>query len=332
MRRVWSRSYAGPHVAYAVGMGLFDQVKQMAEGFVPAQQQSAVQAQPTPTPPPPQSEEPAVDLAGFDPNDEDAFFNAVLHMESEGQYGGTDESRAELCARYGIRDRSHWRAVKDSVYAVLAHKYGSYDEVGQREINWRTAQMTLHMTSTVSTMQAAGGFAPVEGIGLDQWAAINAAIIGGQSPEDLLRGAGIDDARWKRASDEWNARMAKDTTFAIAQVYGKAFQAASAGPYGVYAREATAARAENRELALEPPMPYERYYEIMLEQKAAGIAGDDPVAALAACGLAITDWTDLGTYYGYFFARNAVRDHATYQAIHANVEARMAAKYPGVLA
>jgi hypothetical protein len=26
-----------------------------------------------------------------------------------------------------------------------------------------------------------------------------------------------------------------------------------------------------------------------------------------------------------------VRDHATYQAIHASVDARMAAKYPGVL-
>jgi len=315
-------------------MGLFDKVKKMAEGFVPAQQQSAVQPQSAPLPPPPVaevSEEPEVDLAGFDPNDEDAFFHAVLHMESDGQYGGTEQSRAEICARYGIRDRSHWRTVKESVYAVLAHKYGSYDEVGQREINWRTAQMTQHMNTKVATMQAAGGFTPVDGIGLEQWAAINAAIIGGQTPEDLLRGAGIDEARWKRASDEWNARMAKDTTFAIAQVYGKAFQAASAGQYGRYAREATAARAENRELALEPPLPYERYYEIMLEQKAAGITGGDPVAALAAYGLTITDWTDLGTYYGYFFARNAVRDHATYQAIHASVDARMAAKYPGVL-
>ncbi|HEX4451314.1 MAG TPA: hypothetical protein VH143_10615 [Kofleriaceae bacterium] len=308
-------------------MGLFDKVKQMAEGFVPAHQQSAVQ--PPQPPPPPQREEP--DVAGFDPNDEAAFFNAVLHMESEGQYGGTDQSRAEICARYGIRDRGHWRAVKASVYAVLAAKYGSYDEVGQREINWRSAQMTQQMTNQVATMQAAGGFAPVEGIGLEQWAAINAAIIGGRSPEDLLNGAGIAEPRWKRASDEWNARMAKDTTFAIAQVYGKAFQAASTGAYGAYAREATAARAENRELALEPPMPYERYYEIMLEQKAAGITGGDPVAALAACGLTITDWTDLGTYYGYFFARNAVRDHAKYQAIHANVDAEMAAKYPGVL-
>jgi ABC-type Zn2+ transport system substrate-binding protein/surface adhesin len=38
------------------------------------------------------------DLAGFDPDDEEAFFHAVQHMESEGMFGGTDESRAEIMA------------------------------------------------------------------------------------------------------------------------------------------------------------------------------------------------------------------------------------------
>jgi hypothetical protein len=42
------------------------------------------------------------DLAGFDPlNDEEGFYNAVLHMESEGQFGGTDESRAEIMQQRG---------------------------------------------------------------------------------------------------------------------------------------------------------------------------------------------------------------------------------------
>ena len=47
------------------------------------------------------AEEEAFDVAGFDiANDEEAFFNAVLHMESEGQFGGTDESRAEIMQRF----------------------------------------------------------------------------------------------------------------------------------------------------------------------------------------------------------------------------------------
>ena len=273
------------------------------------------------------------DLAGFDPlNDEEGFYYAVLHMESEGQFGGTDESRAEICERYGIRDRSHWHTVKESVYALLARKHGSYDEVGQREMNWRQKQMTAHMTGQVANMQAKGGFEPVEGVSLEAWAAINAKIVGGANHEDLLKGAGIDPGRWKRASDEWNARMARDTTFAIAQIYGNAFQAASQGQYGDYAREAAAARAENRDLELEPPMSYEQYYTIMYEQAYAAKQGKDPVAALKACGLTIIDWTDLGTFFGYHFHRTAVREWKTYEAIHKKVEAEMAAKYPGVKA
>lgn len=324
-------------------MGLFDKMKKIAESIAPAQQQSAVQPQHVPQPAPEpeheaddneaaQDDAPQFDLAGFDPDDEDAFFNAVLHMESEGQYGGTDESRAEICERYGIRDRSHWHTVKESVYAVLARKHGSYDEVGQREMNWRQKQMTARMTNQVANMQAKGGFEPVEGVSLEAWAAINAKIVGGANHEDLLKGAGIDQARWKRASDEWNARMARDTTFAIAQIYGNAFQAASQGKYGEYAREAAAARAENRELNLEPPMSYEQYYTIMYEQSYAGKQGKDPVEALKACGLTIIDWTDLGTFMGYHFHRTAVRDWKTYEAIHKKVEAEMAAKYPGVKA
>jgi hypothetical protein len=317
-------------------MGLFDKMKKIAETVAaPAKQQSAVQPHHVQQQAAPElvieeaaDDEPAFDVAGFDPDDEESFFNAVLHMESEGQYGGTDASRAEICARFGIRDRSHWHTVKESVYALLARKHGSYEEVGQREMNWRTANMQRHMQQTVAAARTGGAFEPVEGTSLEAWAAINAAIVGGANHEDLLKGAGIDAARWQRINNEWNARMARDTTFAIAQVYGAAFQAASQGKYGPYAREAAAARGENRELDMDLPMPYARYYEIMLEQAYAAKQGKDPVAALKSCGLSIVDWTDLGTFYGYHLYRTAVRDQKSYEAIHKDVEATMAAKYP----
>ncbi len=321
-------------------MGLFDKLKKTI-----ASAKDQMTAQPAPAP----QAEPEVeleaddedqggghgsqlDLAGFDPDDEDAFFNAVLHMESEGQFGGTDESRAEIMARYQIRDRSHWQDVKASVYHVLIQRHGSMEEVGQREMNWRSGQMQRHMQGQVAKAAAGGGFAPVEGVALEAWAAINAAIVSGASHEDLLKGAGIDPARWDRVSAEWNARMARDTTFAITTIYGNAFQAASQGKFGNYAREAAAARAANRELALEPPISYEQYYEIMYEQAYAAKQGQDPVAALKASGLTIVDWTDLGTFMGYHFHRTGVRNWQTYQDIHKRVEARMAAKYPGVQA
>src|SRR5258705_9507844 len=101
-------------------MGLFDKMKGIVKGA-----QNAVQGEPQTTAPTPQNypagtmdmpadtssaqddnndeheHGDAFDVAGFDPvNDEAAFFNAVLHMESEGQYGGTDESRAEIMQKY----------------------------------------------------------------------------------------------------------------------------------------------------------------------------------------------------------------------------------------
>src|SRR5687767_9629693 len=98
-------------------MGLFDTLKKKLGGA-----KDAITAAPAPVPDPvddaPQDEptDPH-DLAGFDPiGDEESFFNAVLHMESEGQFGGTDESRAEIQDRFGIRDRAHWQTVKDAVY------------------------------------------------------------------------------------------------------------------------------------------------------------------------------------------------------------------------
>ena len=272
----------------------------------------------------------AFDLAGFDPlNDEEGFYNAVLNMESEGQFGGTDQSRAEIQARYGIRDHGHWLTVKESCYAVLARQYGG-NEVTQREMNWRMGQMQQHQMQQQQKMAASGGFEPVEGVSLEAWAAINASIIAGANWEDLLKGARIDKARWDRVSAEWNARMARDTTFAITTVYGNAFQAASTGKYGEYAREAAAARAANRDLAMQPPMEYERYYEILQEQAYAAKTGKDPVAALKECGLSIVDWTDLGTYFGYYFNRDAGRNWNHYEAIHKRVEAKYEAMHPGV--
>ena len=332
-------------------MGLFDKLKKSVTDaknqFVPQQQQAAhthhpqSQSQPEPEPEVEEAEsyddeshgDDQFDVAGFDvANDEESFFNAVLHMESEGMFGGTDESRAEICARFGIRDRGHWQTVKESNYALLARKYGSYDEVSQQELNWRQGQMQQHMVGQQQQMAAKGGFDPVEGVTLEAWAAINASIVSGANPDDLLKGAGIDKARWDRVSAEWNARMARDTTFAITTVYGNAFQAASKGKYGDYAREAAAARAQNRELAMDLPMSWEQYWEILYEQGYGAKQGRDPVEVLKSCGLTIVDWTDLSTFMGYHFNRTAQRQWTEYEAIHKRVEAKMAAKYPGVKA
>jgi hypothetical protein len=270
------------------------------------------------------------DIAGFNPDRENDFFNAVLHMESEGQYGGTDESRAEIQSRFEIRDRSHWQDVKDNMYQRLSAKYGSFEAVMQMEMNWRQAQMQRAQQNVTASAAASGLLNPVEGITLEKWAAMNAAIVGGANHEDLLRGAAIDGARWQRVSDEWNARMSRDTSFAITTVYGNAFQAASQGKYAAYVKEANAARAANRDVSMAPPVSVEQYFEILHSQSLASNAGKDPVAALKEMGLTIVDFTDLGTFMGYHIHRTWAANIAKYQAEMKSGEAKAAARYPGV--
>jgi hypothetical protein len=270
------------------------------------------------------------DPAGFHPDDEESFFHAVLHMESEGMFGGTDASRAEIMGRFGIRDRSHWQVVKDSMYGLLVRKHGSMEEVSQREVNWRMGQMQRHQQGQTARAAASGEMNPVEGITLEKWAAMNAAIVSGANLEDMLKSNGIDQGKWERASAEWNARMARDTTFAITTVYGNAFQAASQGKYGNFAREANAARAANRELAMEPPLSLEQYWEILYEQDYGSKQGKNPVEVLKSCGLTIVDWTDLSSFMGYYMNRTVQRNWQQFNDMHERVKAKIAGKYPGV--
>jgi hypothetical protein len=251
-------------------------------------------------------------------------------MESEGMFGGTDESRAEIMSRYGINSRLHWQGVRDSVYSVLAKKHGSIDEVSQREMNWRQGQMQRQQQANTAGAAAKGELNPVEGITLEKWAAMNAAIVSGANVEDMIKANGIDQGKWERASAEWNARMARDTTFAITTVYGNAFQAASQGKYGNYAREANAARAANREMTMEPPVTIEQYWEILYEQDYGSKQGKDPIAVLKASGLTVVDWTDLSSYMGYYMNRSVVRTWQQFNDMHERVKAKFAAKYPGV--
>ena len=314
-------------------MGFFDSIKKAVGGAPQSAPVPVAKTQPSmiaaqhPLP----AAKASLDTAGFDwDGDEAGFFHAVLHMESEGEMGGTDESRAQVSQKYGIRDRSHWQDVKAAVYHMLTRKHGSLDAVTQREMNWRGGETQKMMQAKVAKAGASGAMAPAEGVTLETWAAINASIISGANLEDLLKGAGIEPARWDRAKTEWEGRMSRDTTFAIATVYGNAFQNASKGKYAEYAKEANAARAANREMSMQPPISLEQYYEILYEQSYAAAQGRDPSDALRAMGLSIIDFVDVSTFMGYHFHRTAMRKHAEYVATMERVQAKLAAKYPGV--
>jgi len=310
-------------------MGFFDSVKKMLGTSSDAAPPPVALDEETESD---EDEGESFDLAGFDPDDEEAFFNAILQMESEGLMGGTPESRAEIMQQFRIRDHLHWQTVKDSMYRVLAQRHGSGEAAVQAEMNWRAGQSQKMIANNVAAKAASGEMKPAFGISLEAWAAINAAIAQGANFEDLLKGAGIDRARWDRASAEWQARMARDTTFAITTVYGNAFQAASQGKFSNLAREANAARAANTALSSPLPMSHEQYFEIMYEQAYTAAQGKNAADALKPYGLTIVDFCDLSSFMGYHFARTGVANHEEYAAAIERAQKKAEAKYPGIKA
>ena len=218
------------------------------------------------------------------------------------------------------------------LHSVLVKKHGSSDAVAQRMMNHRSGMTQKLMQQATKEAAANGELDPVDGIGLESWAAMNAAVVQGVNLDDMLKGQGIDKARWDKARSEWEARMSRDTSFVITQIYGAAFQNASTGKYAKYAKEANEARTANRDLRMEPPMTLERYWEILYEQAYASKQGQDAATALKSCDLSVVDWCDLSAFMGYHIQRTYMLNQSEYRDTMKRVEDRYAAKHPGVKA
>ncbi|MFO0674437.1 MAG: hypothetical protein U0235_33310 [Polyangiaceae bacterium] len=142
------------------------------------------------------------DVAGRDANDgEDSFFNAVLNIESAGEkMGATDADARAGDGALGVRNHRTGKDVKASMYQLLAQKHGSMAFVMQQEMNFRMGQVQRNMQNRVSAAAASGELNPVEGITLDFGGdRQRGARPGRESLDDLLKGAGVDRARWDRA-------------------------------------------------------------------------------------------------------------------------------------
>ncbi|MFN3198283.1 MAG: hypothetical protein ACE366_07665 [Bradymonadia bacterium] len=63
----------------------------------------------------------------------------------------------------------------------------------------------------------------LEGITLEQYAAISARIAGGEPFEQVVAEFGLDHAGYQRAQNAWNAAMAADTTFKLTTQYGELY-------------------------------------------------------------------------------------------------------------
>lgn len=165
-----------------------------------------------------------------------------------------------------------------------------------------------------------GGLEPVEGVSVEQWAQVQAALASGGDVNALIARAGIDRARWDRVSAEWMARMQSDTTATIATVYGNAFAGASQGQHGAHAAHA-AAVGVGGDLSAEP-VPFERFVEIQVAMGAAADRGEDANALLASFGISALDWSNIGMFWSKKMQQEATTYHQLYTQYSAKYEAR----------
>jgi hypothetical protein len=262
------------------------------------------------------------DWGGWDPKDWASFWEKRFAIEEAGNK--SDEDLAFALAKFGLKDKAHYDRVNDT---FMAH-FGDDPAFAQAGLDARTRGVKEAM---VGRMQGAlkGELAPFEGVSLEQWAFVMSKVAGGQDVGPWLKKAGWDEAKWQRASAEWNARMSRDTTATIATAYGQAFMAAGDGPFGAASKAAAGSMldASRSDVEGKEPIPFERWMEITEAQSAASQQGLDAAAVLQSYGMTPADWGRAGGWWSQRFNANAMTMIGEYNRLSSKYKERFSSGF-----
>lgn len=237
-----------------------------------------------------------------------------------------DSEEVLLIHEYGFRSGGHYEAFRNwSAYSWAQHLG---EDPGNFMIRMSSKAREILMNEKMAAMRTPGGggggaLDPVEGVSLESWAAIQAAIASGGDANALCAQAGIDAARWQRVSAEWNNRMATDTTATVATAYGQAFASAGTGQFGA-AAAAAAQSGPGGDPGAEPAS-FERFIQVQEAMSVASERGQDPNAVLGQFGMTAADFGNLGAYWSKKMQSDAMR----YHQLHTEYSAKYRAMYGG---
>ncbi len=273
------------------------------------------------------------DVASFDVwNDLGAYFLAEFRIERA--WEDRDERRT-LFQTFGIRSVQHYYQVKATLERFMQspqaqQRHGSIHDM--MHVKMRTTQDFLMgglQASTQAGGKLAGEMEPVAGVTLESWAGAMAYIAQSGTLDNVLRELAIDGPTWEKVSAEWNARMSRDTTAAIATAYGQAFVNGSTGRFSGAAQAGVAnmqAGGAGKSLGGEP-CTLEAWIEMGAAMEAASAQGQDPQAALAKLGFTIVDYSQISSWWSANFANNAMRDEMRLFNEHTRLTEKYRAKY-----
>lgn len=231
-----------------------------------------------------------------------------IHDEDGNQL---DPEEVLLIRVFGFRDGGHWEAFRGwGVSSWAANMRQDPTDLEFRLGGVARERIMREKAGAMTGQGGGGGLDPVEGVTMEQWAHVQAALAGGGDIDLLIAGAGMDRPKWDRVSAVWMQRMTTDTSGAIATAYGNAFAGASQGQYGAQAAHA-AAVGVGGDLGGEP-IPFERFVEI---QEAMGVwtsQGHDANAVLAHFGMSALDWSNAGMFWSKRIQQEAMKYHELY--------------------
>lgn len=215
-----------------------------------------------------------------------------------------DQEEVVLITKHGFQSGGHYEKFCNwGISAWAAHTGSNYTDVAFRMGGIARERIMAEKQAAMSG--AGGGLSPVEGVALEQWAHVQAALASGGDLDALLASAGIDRPRWDRVSAEWMARMSTDTTMAVVTAYGNAFAGAGQGQFGAQAAQATAAGVGGDSGA--EPAPFELFVQVQEAMGAAAQRGQDANAVLAQFGMSAADFGNLGAYWNKRMQQEATR-------------------------
>jgi hypothetical protein len=318
----------------AAAMGLFDKLKKTAQNAIKGTEPTPT---PTPTAPPPEVETPpppAVTGPSFryDGDDlplppgwdglsvEDWFFkletlrDRLMHADEEALAPMTDadgeplDPEETILILEGFTSGGHYEKFRTWGVGTWARKLGT--DPTNLEFKMSGIAREKIIAAKAGAMSGAGGaLEPVEGVTVETWAKLNAALAGGGGGnfDAMLAQAGMDRPKWDRVSAEWMARMQTDTTFAIATVYGAAFTGVTASVADDLSNE---------------PMPFEKYCEIEAAMGCASDRGEDVTQTLSTFGIDIVKWSQLGAFWSKKMQQDAMGYHRLYTEYSAKYKAQ----------
>ena len=219
-----------------------------------------------------------------------------------------DPEEVLLIRVFGFRDGGHWEAFRSWGVTSWASSVRQNPTDLHSRMTGIARERMMRERAGAMTGQGGGGLLdPVEGVTLEQWAQMQAALAGGADVDQLIAQARMDRPRWDRVSAEWMQRMSTDTTFTITTAYGNAFTGAAQGQYGAQAARATAAGVGG-DLGGEP-ISFERFVEIQEAMSAGTRRGQDPAAVLAHFGMSALDWSNVGMFWSKRMQQEAMKYH-----------------------